>query len=146
VAGDGSEAAALREQSLRTPCAGRITFLGHVSGEAKRAALARASIGVVPSRSESFGGTLLEFEAQGLACIASAVGGMAELTDGGRAVRSVAAGDVEALADALGELMDDTDTRLRLGEAARSFASGFSWEATAERYEALYRGAGPTTR
>jgi glycosyltransferase involved in cell wall biosynthesis len=146
VAGDGSEATALREQSLRTPCAGRISFLGHVSGEAKRAALARASIGVVPSRSESFGGTLLEFEAQGLACIASAVGGMAELTDGGRAARSVAAGDVEALADALGELMDDAGARLRLGEAARRFASGFSWEATAERYEALYRGVGASTR
>jgi glycosyltransferase involved in cell wall biosynthesis len=142
VAGEGREAAALREQSLRTPCAERISFLGQVSGEAKRAALARASIGVVPSRSESFGGTLLEFAAQGLACVASEVGGMAELTDGGRAVHCVPPGDVGALAEALGELMDDAGARRRLGEAARRFASGFSWEATAARYEALYRGLG----
>jgi glycosyltransferase involved in cell wall biosynthesis len=101
--------------------------------------LSRASIGVVPSRSESFGGTLLEFEAQGLACIATAVGGMAELTDGGRAVRCVPPDDVDALADALAELMDDTEARRKLGEAARRNASNFSWEATAAGYEALYR-------
>jgi glycosyltransferase involved in cell wall biosynthesis len=142
LAGEGREAAALREQTLRTPCAERISFLGQVSGEAKRAALARASIGVVPSRSESFGGTLLEFAAQGLACLASEVGGMVELTDGGRVVRCVPPDHVEELARALGELMDDADLRRRLGEAARRFASGFSWEATAARYEALYREVG----
>jgi glycosyltransferase involved in cell wall biosynthesis len=139
VAGDGREAAALRERAARTPCAQRISFLGQVSGEAKRAALSRAAIGAVPSRSESFGGTLLEFAAQGLACVATAVGGMAELTDGGRAVRCVPPDDVGALADALAELMDDTDSRCQLGETARRFASRFSWEATAARYEELYR-------
>jgi glycosyltransferase involved in cell wall biosynthesis len=139
VAGAGREAALLREQSARTSCTERISFLGHVTGEAKRAVLSRASIGVVPSRSESFGGTLLEFAAQGLACVATAVGGMAELTDGGRAVRCVPPDDVGALADALVELMDDTETRRKLGEAARHTASGFSWEATAAGYEALYR-------
>jgi glycosyltransferase involved in cell wall biosynthesis len=138
VAGAGSEAALLREQSARTSCTERISFLGHVTGEAKRAVLSRASIGVVPSRSESFGGTLLEFEAQGLACVATAVGGMAELTDGGRAVRCVPPDDVGALADALAELMDDTETRRELGETARRNASNFSWETTAARYEALY--------
>jgi glycosyltransferase involved in cell wall biosynthesis len=139
VAGTGREAAFLREQSARTPCAERISFLGQVTGEDKRAALSRAAIGVVPSRSESFGGTLLELAAQGLACVATAVGGMAELTDGGRAVRCVPPDDVGALANALAELMDDTETRRKLGEAARHTASGFSWEATAARYETLYR-------
>ena len=142
VAGTGREAARLREESARTPCAKRISFLGHVTGAAKHEALARASIGVVPSRSESFGGTLLELTAQGLACVATAVGGMAELTDGGRAVRCVPKDDVEALADALAELMDDTEARRKLGEAARHNAAEFSWEATASRYEALYRAVG----
>jgi glycosyltransferase involved in cell wall biosynthesis len=146
VAGEGREAAALREQTLQTSCAERISFLGQLSGGAKRAALARASIGVVPSRSESFGGTLLEFAAQGLACVTSEVGGMVELTDGGRAVRCVPPDDVEKLAEALGELMDDAEQRRRLGEAARRFASGFSWEATAARYEALYREIASLTR
>ena len=139
VAGSGREAALLREQSARTPCAERISFLGQVTGEARRAALSRAAIGVVPSRSESFGGTLLELTAQGLACVATAVGGMVELTDGGRAVRCVPKDDVGAMTDALAELMDDTEMRRELGEAARHNASRFSWEATAARYEALYR-------
>ncbi len=145
VAGDGREAAALREQAARTPCADRISFPGHVSGEAKRAALARASIGVVPSRSESFGGTLLEFAAQGLACVATGVGGMADLTDEGRAVRCVPTDDVDALAETLAELMDQGEARRGLGEAAHGFASGFSWEATAARYEALYLELGART-
>jgi glycosyltransferase involved in cell wall biosynthesis len=139
VAGAGREASALREKAARSPCAERISFLGQVAGEAKRAALSRASIGVVPSRSESFGGTLLEFAAQGLACVATAVGGMAELVGGGRAVRCIPPGDVGALADALAELMDDGEARRRRGEAARALASGFSWEETAARYEEVYR-------
>ena len=139
VAGAGREASALREKAAKTACAERISFLGQVTGESKRAALSRASIGVVPSRSESFGGTLLEFAAQGLACVATAVGGMAELTDGGRAVRCVPPGDVGALADALAELIDGGELRRRLGEAARTLASGFSWQATAARYEEVYR-------
>lgn len=145
VAGAGREAATLREQAARTPCAERISFPGHISGEAKRAALSRASIGVVPSRSESFGGTLLEFAAQGLACVATGVGGMAELTDEGRAVRCVPPDDVDALAEALAELMDQDEARRRLGETARDFASGFSWEATAARYESLYLELGAST-
>jgi glycosyltransferase involved in cell wall biosynthesis len=67
---------------------------------------------------------------------------MAELTDGGRAVRCVPPDDVGALAEALAELMDHDEARRRLGEAARHFASGFSWEATAARYEAIYREIG----
>ena len=54
---------------------------------------------------------------------------------GGEAARAL----LTALADALAELMDEGETRRRLGEAARQLASGFSWEATAARYEALYR-------
>jgi glycosyltransferase involved in cell wall biosynthesis len=138
VAGDGREAAALREQAAGTECGERVAFLGHVTGDAKRAALSRASIGVVPSRSESFGGTLLEFCAEGLACVASPVGGMAELTGDGRALRCVAPGAAGELADALAELMDDAGSRRQLGDAARQKAAGFSWEATAARYEALY--------
>jgi glycosyltransferase involved in cell wall biosynthesis len=37
--------------------------------------------------------------------------------------------------------MDRDEARRRLGEDARRFASGFSWEATAAHYEALYRQA-----
>jgi glycosyltransferase involved in cell wall biosynthesis len=139
VAGSGREAERLQDQSARSSCAERISFLGQLAGEAKRAALSRASIGVVPSRSESFGGTLLELAAQGLACVATEAGGMVELTDDGRAVRCVPPGDVGALAEALAELMDDTEARRKLGEAARKNASAFSWDAAAAGYEALYR-------
>jgi glycosyltransferase involved in cell wall biosynthesis len=139
IGGAGAEEASLRAAAAAAACADRIDFLGYIRGETKSGALGRASIGAVPSFKESFGGTLLEFQAQGLACVASHVGGMVELACQGRAARSVPAGDAPALAKALGELMDDPSQRARLGEAAREFASGLNWSAAGDAYEALYR-------
>ena len=46
---------------------------------------------------KSAGGVLLEFQAEGLACIASDTGGMSELVDGGTNALGVPPGDVDAL-------------------------------------------------
>jgi glycosyltransferase involved in cell wall biosynthesis/LmbE family N-acetylglucosaminyl deacetylase len=62
IAGDGTPSEVRRLQNLiaQTPCAGRITLVGRVSG-AKKAELLRAAKAVVmPSRRESFGITALE--------------------------------------------------------------------------------------
>ena len=138
IGGDGRELEALREQANQCAARDRIEFLGHVSGVAKSAVLERASIGVVPSLRESFGGVLLEFQAHGLACIATNAGGMAEIADGGRAARQVSPGDIDALAKALWELMDDPELRRSLSAGALDFAKRMSWSATARRYEDIY--------
>jgi glycosyltransferase involved in cell wall biosynthesis len=54
--------------------------------------------------------------------------------------RLVPAGDREALAAALNELLDDPDARQRLAAAAREAAAGpYSWDVVAEQTMALYR-------
>ena len=48
--------------------------------------------------------------------------------------------DVNALRDALQQLMSDPDLRIRLGEAGRKFAaSELSWTSIAEKHAAFYR-------
>lgn len=141
IAGEGSERDALAREVQRLACAPRIAFLGWLEGEAKERVLARAAIGVLPSRRESFGGALLEMQARGLACVASDAGALRELADHGRAAQLVAPADADALAQALGALMDDERARRALAEAGRAHALRFAWSAIAERYEALYRDA-----
>jgi glycosyltransferase involved in cell wall biosynthesis len=141
IAGDGAEREALESAARATRVRDRIRFLGWIEGDAKREALARAAIGALPSRRESFGGALLEMLASGLACVASDAGGIRDLADAGRAARLVPPGDTDALAAALAALMDDRGARLSLARAAREHAHRFDWRAVAERLEAVYRTA-----
>lgn len=141
IAGEGSARAALEVQAGALACADRVRFLGWIDGDAKNDALARASIGALPSRRESFGGALLEMQARGLACVTSDAGALPELAADGRAARVVPAGDADALAAVLAALMDDAAARRAVAAAGRASARTFSWEAYAARLEALYRAA-----
>ena len=121
-----------------TACADQIEFAGYVRGDAKQRLLQSASIGALPSLRESFGGVLLEFQAHGLACVASDVGALPELAGNGETARLVPPGDPDALAKALGELMDQPELRRAMGAAGRRQAAEFTWPRVAERLERLY--------
>lgn len=83
--------------------------------------LAAADIFALPSHAEGFSNALLEAMASSLACIATAVGGNAEALacDAGVVVPPK---DAEALAVALGVLLDDESRRKDLGARARARA------------------------
>jgi len=138
IAGDGPERRALTAHAAALALADRVRFLGFVGGAEKEQVLARAAIGVLPSRRESFGAALLEMQERGLACVASDVGGIPDLADGGAAARLVPVGEAGALATALGALIDDPAARRALARAGRRHAERFAWPAIAESYEAEY--------
>ena len=74
-----------------------------------------------------------------VAVVGSAVGGVPELIDDGRTGRLFAAGDVEALAQCLRELIDHPELRQRFGEAsAQRAADEFRMELNKDRTQALY--------
>ena len=139
IAGDGPARDALVRRVEALACAARVRFLGWIEGAEKERRLARAAIGVLPTLRESFGGALLEMQERGLACIASDVGGVAELAAGG-AAHLVPPGDPAALAAALAALIDDTESRRTLAERGRRNAERFDWPAIAARYESIYAG------
>jgi glycosyltransferase involved in cell wall biosynthesis len=139
VAGTGREADALRRQAAALAHGDRVEFVGSVSGEEKERLLVGAGLGVVPSRQDNFPGSLLEFLAHGIPCVASAVGGIPEIAEGGKAAELVPPEDPERLGCALGGLMDAPEARSRLSAAAARAAAAHAWEAVVERLEGIYR-------
>lgn len=145
VAGQGPLAAELAAESARLGLGGRLRFLG-LRRDVPRL-LAAADAFVLPSAWEGTPLALLEALAAGLPAVATAVGGNAEVLAGlepGRASEPswlVPAADPSALAGALERMMRlPTAERRALGEAGRrSVAAGYGLEATADRWEAIYR-------
>lgn len=121
IAGEGDPAytVGLRERAAQLGLGDRVLWTGRLEGELKRAALAAATLFVLPSHSENFGIALLEAMAAGLPCVSTP--GVALAAESGDAVRVVAA-EAGALATALQDLLGDADARARLGAAAQELA------------------------
>ncbi|MEZ0227582.1 MAG: glycosyltransferase [Planctomycetota bacterium] len=102
--------------------------------------LEAADIFVQPSRSEVLSNALLEAMLAGRACVATDVGGTAEVVKDGETGLLVPAEDPAALAAAIVRLGRDAALRERLGAAARALVlRERSLEAMARAHEAVYR-------
>jgi glycosyltransferase involved in cell wall biosynthesis len=115
----------------------RIRLAGVLTGAALSHAYATADLLVAPSRSETYGMTVIEALAHGLPVIAAAVGGLPEAlgsaADGARPGQLVPPGDPAALAAALGDWLGDERHRHRLRAAARHRRSALrGWEQTTQ--------------
>jgi glycosyltransferase involved in cell wall biosynthesis len=103
VAGDGPEAAALRERAAGT--GGEVRFAGRLDAPALAELRAEAGLAVVPSRSaETFGLAAAEAMADGVPVAASRMGALPELVD---ADGLVPPGDAVALAAAIDRRFGD---------------------------------------
>ncbi|MDP9403708.1 MAG: glycosyltransferase family 4 protein [Actinomycetota bacterium] len=90
-----------------------------LGGEEVRLRLAAADVFVLPSRHEGFAVAPLEAMASGRPVVAAAAPGVAQLLGHGDAGLIVPCGDVEALAGALGRLLDAPRQAEAMGAAAR---------------------------
>jgi starch synthase len=94
-----------------------------------------------PSLYEPLGIVNLEAMACSTAVVASRVGGIPEVVDGGVTGLLVPPGDPASLADALNMLLRDPGRASAMGDAGRARAVGeFSWDAVAAQTAALYAG------
>jgi glycogen synthase len=118
VIGDGPERAALERITQDAPFAGHVRFAGRLSGGELDAALAQATVVVVPSLGgEVFGLVVAENMLRGLPVITSDLGAFIEvLGEGGLTFPT---GDAAALAQALCRILDDPALRARLAGMAR---------------------------
>jgi glycosyltransferase involved in cell wall biosynthesis len=89
---------------------------------------------------EPFGQVVLEGMAAGLAVVASAAGGPAEVITSGVDGILTPPGDVAELAAALRRLHDDSGLRAQLGAAAQERSRDFTPERSAQQLLAVYRG------
>lgn len=96
----------------------------------------RASVFVFPSRAEGFGLPPLEAMRAGVPVVASTAGALPEVC--GDAAVLVDPDDAEALAAALGRLLDAPGERQALVERGHARARGFTWRGAAERVRDVY--------
>jgi glycosyltransferase involved in cell wall biosynthesis len=138
LAGEGEERAALEAEARRLGLGERAHFLGRRDDTGDL--LAACDVFVLPSRREGLGVAALEAMAAGRAVVCSAVGGLADSVVDGRTGLHVQPEDVEGLAAALAQLLDDGDLRARLGRSGPArIAERFSAEPMVEAHERLYR-------
>lgn len=137
-AGDASYRAALESQARREGIGARVTFAGHLEGDAKADAFAGADVFVLPSSDENFGIAAAEALAAGLPTILSdQVALAADVADAGAGL--VAARDPASLATAIESLAEDPIARARMGRAARELARRrYSWDRTGDELVSLY--------
>jgi glycosyltransferase involved in cell wall biosynthesis len=142
-AGDGPCRRDLESLAAVLGLTSRVAFLGH--REDVPAVLEVADAFVLPSRSEAFPNAALEAMAAGLPVVASATGGLNDLIVNGTTGLLVPPGDPEALALAIGGVLDCPQTAADLGAQARHAIVGrYSFERMASEFEALYRPGAPS--
>jgi len=137
---DGLNPTAITEEQLRAwDREPGIRWLGHVDRVAEEV-WARAHIAVLPSRREGLPVSLLEAAACGRPMVATDVPGCREVVINGETGLLVPLGDVQALADALEELVESEELRQRYGADARDLVERhYSLDVISDRVANLYR-------
>lgn len=136
LAGPGEPPRALTELTAERP---NVRWTGWLDEGAKREALGRCAVFVLPSTSEGLPVALLEAMAWGRAIVATRVGGVPDVVTDGEDAALVDPGDPRALAAAIRDLIDDPERRARLGCAARRRAEALNEDEVCGRLDRLYR-------
>jgi phosphatidylinositol alpha-mannosyltransferase len=140
VAGDGPARSAVEE--LPVPFRAAVSMLGHVANEDLPTIYAACDVFLAPNTGgESFGMVLTEAMAAGLPVVATDIPGFDEVMTVGVDGLVVPPRDPEALAGAVGRILDDPALAQRLVADARTRAAWFDWSIVAEKIEAAYRRA-----
>lgn len=137
VAGRGDHERKLQELSSKLGLGDTVRFLGYVPEEEKIRLLQQSWIHVLTSPKEGWGISILEAAACGTLTVASHSPGLRDAVIDGKTGILVPHGDVDILAEALSAILKNAEVRKTMGEAAREFAEGFTWDASARKMEAL---------
>ncbi|MCG2739695.1 MAG: glycosyltransferase, partial [Syntrophaceae bacterium] len=107
------------------------------------AILAAADVCILSTHVETFGVAVLEGMAASLPVVASDVAALTEVfTDGVEGLK-VRPGDADALAGAIGRLLDDETLRRRMGAAGRKRAKDFDISRMTDDFHCLLRNLSP---
>jgi glycosyltransferase involved in cell wall biosynthesis len=150
IMGHGPLESELKELSRSLEIETSVEFTGRV--ENVESYLTNAELFTLPSRAEGLSNALLEAMSHGIPCIATNVGGNAELMGGeGKEIRSgefviakngllVNADDVNGLSEAILYLLRHPEQREELGRKGRaSIKENYSIDLIADRYIRLYQ-------
>jgi glycosyltransferase involved in cell wall biosynthesis len=128
IAGEGPERESLETQSRELGIAERVAFLGALPRERIVELFHAADATILSSSWENFPHTVVEALAVGTPVIAMAAGGVSEVLHDGVNGLVVAAGDTDALTEAVRRYFADDELRARLRAAAASSVAAYAPE------------------
>ncbi len=138
IVGDGHLRTELEALAKERNVHDKIYFAGRVDQVADY--LEKLDIGVLCSDSEGLSNALLEYMFKGVAAVATKVGGNPELIEHNQSGLLVPPNDEHALAQAIASLIENTELKNRLVNAAREKADQeYSWEKCIEAHDNLYQ-------
>ena len=111
-----------------------VRFFGNMGNVERRELLKKVWVLVNPSVREGFGLNVIEANAFGVPSVAYDVAGLRDSVKDGKTGLLVESGKIGTLADALTNVLEDENLRLRLGENALEYAGEFSWDRSAEEF------------
>jgi glycosyltransferase involved in cell wall biosynthesis len=139
VVGEGPERPCLEAMAQDLGLCDRVSFLGQRTHEEVYRALAGAHLYVHAARHEALGFTILEAMASGLPVVATAVEGIPEAVADGQSGLLVPPESPEALAQAIGWMLDHENERQAMGQAGRRIVEQrFSMAVRAVELEGIY--------
>lgn len=136
--GPGWLAEPIHAARAASSAADRVRMIGFVPDADLPALYSLAEVFAFPSHYEGFGLPLLEAMACGTPVVAADNSSLPEVA--GDAALLVPAEDGAALAAAIARFLDDPGLRAERVARGRARAAGFSWQAAAQRLDAVYAG------
>ena len=111
-----------------------VRFFGSVSSEERRQLIKKAWVLVNPSVREGFGLNVVEANALGVPCVAYDVAGLRDAVINNETGLLVKSGDVEALGEAIYQVLTSDALRVRLSEKTLAYSRCFSWDKVADKF------------
>lgn len=117
----------------------RVVFTGEVSEGEKIALMQKASVFVLPSRSEAFGITVIEAMAAGCPVVVSNIPALTEVVEHEKTGLVFPINDEKALASQIVKLLSDQNLSRQLSQNAKEKVSEkYDWEKIIDRLEKIY--------
>jgi glycosyltransferase involved in cell wall biosynthesis len=142
IVGYGDLREKLEQQAHNLGIGGRVHFTGQLERARTAAYIAAADVfalPIVPEGTDGLPNVLLEAMGAARAVVASHTAGVPDVIDDGVHGLIVPQRDAQALANAIGRLLDEPAFAQNLGDAARArIERELTWQRTAERFEELY--------
>ena len=134
---NGALAGAVREYVDKHGLDG-VRLSGRVPKEELAKIIDEADICLNTSKVDGLPTALLEAAASGLPIVTTKAGGIPYLFENGKSAVIVEIGDVEALSNAIIDLLENPSKALKMGFAARDVASEYTWSSVSKEIMRIY--------
>jgi len=128
------------ERARQLGLGGSVTFPGYLDEYQKHQALVDHDVFLNTNDVDNMPVSVLEAAAAGLPVVATRVGGLPYLFHDGEDALLVPPGDAEAMAAAVGRVLDDSDLSRRLSVGGRAVAESSSWTTVGTLWRDLFDG------